>query len=106
MLTYPFRAVALTIVALSLWIARPALGQPAAPPSDVPLKQFTASDKANPRLARQLAIPPFFALPASARATVPSQIPTTDILVDFKHPDAKGGDVGLRVVETARAGHV
>jgi hypothetical protein len=72
--------------------------------SGPPLKQFTASDIANPRIAKRLSIPVFFALPASARGPVPDKIPTTDILVDFKHPDAKGADVGLRIIETNRSG--
>ena len=72
--------------------------------TNLPIKQFTFSETANPRLAQQLAIPVFFALPQSARGPVPKQIPTTDILVDFKHPDAKGSDLGLRIIETKRDG--
>jgi hypothetical protein len=69
-----------------------------------PLKQFTYSDKANPRLAKTLSIPVYFALPASARGPIPADIRTTDTLIDFKHPDVTSGEVGLRIIETKRAG--
>jgi len=70
------------------------------------LKQFTASQSANDRLAKKLGIPIFFALPSSARATLPNDFNTTDVLVDFKHPDAvkSGSDAGLRLIVTPRAG--
>lgn len=70
-------------------------------------KQFTYSEKANPRLAQKLNIPIYYALPASTWAKLSKDsFPTTDILLDFKHPDAlKGGsDAGLRLVVTPRAG--
>lgn len=69
-------------------------------------KQFTYSERRNPELAKKMSIPVFFAVPSSARAAVPADIPTSDILIDFKHPDAVGkkGDVGLRLVLTKRAG--
>jgi hypothetical protein len=69
-------------------------------------KEFTFSAKANERLAKKLKIPVYFALPASARATLPQSFDTTDVLVDFKHPDAKNatGDVGLRIINAKRAG--
>ncbi len=70
--------------------------------AQAPLKQFTESEKANARLVKTLNIPAFFALPKSARGTIPDQIPTSDTLVDFKHP--AGGGLGLRVIETKRSG--
>jgi hypothetical protein len=75
-----------------------------APP--VASKEFTFDEKANKELARRLNIPVYFAVPSSARGALPKTIDTTDRLVDFKHPDAKGsqGDVGLRLVVAKRAG--
>jgi hypothetical protein len=75
-----------------------------APP--VASKEFAFDEKANKELARRLNIPVFFAVPASARISLPKTIETTDRLIDFKHPDAKGsqGDVGLRLVVAKRAG--
>jgi hypothetical protein len=72
----------------------------------VSAKDFTFDQKANERLAKKLSIPVFFAVPASARAELPKDIKTSDTLVDFKHPDAKGadGDVGLRLVVAKRSG--
>ncbi len=69
-------------------------------------KEFTFSEKANERMARKLNIPVFFALPASARSAAPINVNTTDLLIDFKHPDAKGSaaDLGLRLIVTKRAG--
>ncbi len=69
-------------------------------------KEFSFSEKQNDRLAKKLNIPIYFTLPASARATLPKNIDTTDLLVDFKHPDAikSGSDAGLRMVITPRAG--
>jgi hypothetical protein len=86
---------ALVVASGLIGVAPPAMAQ-------APLKQFTESDKANARLVKTLNIPAFFALPKSARGQIPEQIPTTDTLVDFKHPD--GGGLGLRVIETARRG--
>ena len=75
-----------------------------APP--VASKDFTFDEKANAEIARRLNIPVYFAVPASARGALPKNIDTTDRLIDFKHPDAKGSpaDVGLRVVVAKRAG--
>lgn len=68
-------------------------------------KEFSYSARQNDRLAKKLNIPIYFTLPASARGAVPSDINTTDLLVDFKHPDAKPDqNVGLRLVLTKRAG--
>lgn len=98
------RSTTLSALAL-LTVSSPAtLAQRQTAASDLPLKQFTTSERANPRLAKQLSIPPFFAVPTSARGPVPDQIPTTDILVDFKHPEAGRSDIGLRVIETNRTG--
>ena len=87
--------------ALSLAAAGAALS---APP--VTSKEFAFDEKTNAELARRLKIPVYFAVPASARGELPKTIDTTDRLVDFKHPDAKGsqGDVGLRLVVAKRAG--
>lgn len=69
-------------------------------------KDFTFSEKANPRLAKKLNIPIYFTLPSSARVPLQGPFKTTDTLVDFKHPDAlaSGSDAGLRIVVTKRAG--
>jgi hypothetical protein len=91
--------VAATAAALALIATVPfALAQSAG------FKSFTFSEKANERLAKKMNLPPFFALPASARGAVPDQIKTTDVLVDFKHPDPRAKDLGLRLVVTKRAG--
>jgi hypothetical protein len=68
-------------------------------------KEFTYDAKTNEQLAKKLKIPVFFAVPASARAPLPS-IETTDRLVEFKHPDGANaqGNVGLRLVMSKRAG--
>ena len=75
-----------------------------APP--VASKEFTFDEKANAELARRLKIPVYFAVPASARISLPKTIETSDRLIDFKHPDGKSaqGDVGLRIVMAQRAG--
>jgi hypothetical protein len=67
-------------------------------------KDFTFDEKTNKEIANRIKIPVYFAVPASARAPLPKSIETSDRLVDFKHPDAKGGDVGLRLVVAKRAG--
>jgi hypothetical protein len=66
-------------------------------------KDFTFDEKANAELARKLRIPVYFAVPATARAPLSKSIETPDRLVDFKHPDSKTGDVGLRLVVAKRA---
>jgi hypothetical protein len=69
-------------------------------------KDFTFNEKVNQDMAKKLKIPVYFAVPASARATLPKDIKTTDRLIDFKHPDAAkaAGDVGLRLVVAKRSG--
>ena len=67
-------------------------------------KEFTFDEKANQEMARRLKIPVYFAVPNSARGALPKSIETSDRLIDFKHPDAKRGDVGLRLVVAKRAG--
>ena len=67
-------------------------------------KEFTFDEKVNQEMARRLKIPVYFAVPDSARGDLPKSIETSDRLIDFKHPDAKGGDVGLRLVVAKRAG--
>jgi hypothetical protein len=68
--------------------------------------EFVYNEKTNQDIAKKLAMPVFFAVPASARLTLPKTFNTTDRLVEFKHPDAKDakGDVGLRVIVAKRAG--
>ncbi len=67
-------------------------------------KEFTFDEKVNQEMARRLKIPVYFAVPNSARGALPKSIDTPDRLIDFKHPDAKRGDVGLRLVVAKRAG--
>jgi hypothetical protein len=69
-------------------------------------KEFSFSEKANDRLAKKLGIPIYFSLPTSTWAELPKSINTTDILLDWKHPDAikSGSDAGLRLVVTPRSG--
>lgn len=95
------KTMKLLAIVLTLAAAGSALS---APP--VAAKEFTYDEKVNKETARRLNIPVYFAVPASARGTLPKSIDTTDRLIDFKHPDAKGaqGDVGLRLVVAKRAG--
>lgn len=69
-------------------------------------KDFTFSEKANDRLAKKLNLPIYFTLPKSTWVPLSGPFNTTDILLDFKHPDAikTGSDAGLRLVVTPRAG--
>ena len=93
-------------VGLSL-LAGAALALPVADASAQTQKQFSFSERANERLAKKLNIPIYFALPTSTWAKLPrDSFPTTDILLDFKHPDAlkTGADAGLRLVVTPRSG--
>jgi hypothetical protein len=68
--------------------------------------EFTYNEKVNQDMAKRLNMPVYFAVPASARATLPRSIKTTDRLIEFKHPDAKGNaaDIGLRLIVAKRAG--
>ena len=97
--------MAKTIIVLAFVLGLAAAGSALiAPP--VASKEFTFDEKANKEMARRLNIPIYFAVPSSARAPLPKNINTTDRLIDFKHPDAKGaqGDVGLRILLAKRAG--
>lgn len=69
-------------------------------------KDFTFSEKANDRLAKKLNIPIYFTLPKSTWAPLAGPFNTTDVLLDFKHPEAlkTGSDAGLRLVVTPRSG--
>jgi len=67
-------------------------------------KEFAFDPKVNQQMARKLNIPVYFTVPASARVALPKDIKTSDRLIDFKHPDAAGADVGLRLVVAKRAG--
>ena len=93
-----------TMNLLALFLTLAAGATLSAPP--VVSKDFTFDEKSNAEMARRLNIPVYFAVPASARGALPKNIDTTDRLIDFKHPDAKGSpaDVGLRVVVAKRAG--
>lgn len=85
-----------TAIALALSVA----------PAEAAKKEFTFSEKANDRLAKKLNIPIYFTLPKSTWAPLSQPFETTDILLDFKHPDAlkTGSDAGLRLVVTPRSG--
>ncbi|MGD9805611.1 MAG: hypothetical protein AB7E81_01060 [Hyphomicrobiaceae bacterium] len=74
--------------------------------SPVVAGEFTFNEKTNQEMAKRLNIPVYFAVPASARATLPKTFNTTDRLIEFRHPDAKGakGDLGLRLIVAKRAG--
>lgn len=78
----------------------------AAVPAAAAPKEFSFSEKANARLAKKLNIPIYFTLPDSTRVELPKSFDTSDVLVDFKHPDAikTGSDAGLRLVVTPRSG--
>lgn len=94
-----------TVAALAITgSAALAQGKAQAQPKAPARGEFTFSEKSNAEMARRLNIPVYFAVPPSARAELPAPINTTDRLIDFKHPDAKGGEVGLRLVVTKRAG--
>ncbi|MBN8911509.1 MAG: hypothetical protein J0H65_05495 [Rhizobiales bacterium] len=69
-------------------------------------KDFSFSEKANERLAKKLSIPIYFTVPKSTWAPLAGPFDTTDVLVDFKHPEAlkTGSDAGLRIVSTPRSG--
>lgn len=69
-------------------------------------KEFSFSEKANDRLAKKLNMPIFFTVPTSTWADLPKSFDTTDVLLDFKHPDAlkTNSDAGLRLVVTPRSG--
>ncbi len=69
-------------------------------------KDFTFSEKANERLSKKLNLPIYFTLPSVSRAPLTGPFNTTDVLVDYKHPDAikTGSDAGLRMIVTLRSG--
>jgi hypothetical protein len=67
-------------------------------------KDFAYDEKTNQQIASKLKIPVYFAVPNSARAPLAKNFDISDRLIDFKHPDAKNGDVGLRLVVVKRAG--
>lgn len=77
-----------------------------AAPAGAAGKEFSFSEKANERLAKKLSIPIYFTVPKSTWAPLAGPFNTTDVLVDFKHPDAlkTGSDAGLRIVSTPRSG--
>ncbi len=68
--------------------------------------EFTFNEKVNQDIAKKLNIPVYFAVPSSARATLPRTFNTTDKLVELKHPDAKdnAADIGLRLIVAKRSG--
>jgi len=66
--------------------------------------EFKSDAKTNSDIAKKLRIPVFFTVPDTARVELPTSINTTDKLIDFDHPDAKGAKYGLRIVVTQRSG--
>jgi hypothetical protein len=68
--------------------------------------EFVLDQTVNEAMARRLAIPVYFTLPESARARLPRIIDTSDLLIDFRHPDARKADanVGLRLIVARRDG--
>jgi hypothetical protein len=83
-----------------------AAGAVALAPLPLAARDFVFDADTNARIAKKLDIPVYFAVPGWARAELPSDIETSDQLIDFKHPDGKDakGDVGLRLVIAKRAG--
>lgn len=81
-----------------------AAGSIALAPLPTAAKDFVHDAQTNARIAKKLDIPVFFAVPDHARAELPSDFNTSDQLIDFKHPDAENGDVGLRLVIAKRSG--
>src|SRR5262245_20316156 len=71
-----------------------------ASPHTAAAKEFVFDAKVNDQIAKKLRIPVYFAIPDSARATLPKDINTPDNLIDFKHPDAikASAGIGLRLV--------
>lgn len=67
-------------------------------------KTFTANAALNDRLHKKMAIPVFFTVPPTARVALQPAADTGDTLLDYKHPDGRGGDLGLRLFVTKRAG--
>ena len=67
-------------------------------------KDFAYDEKTNKQIADKLKIPVYFAVPNSARLPLSRDISLPDRLIDFKHPDAKNGDVGLRLIVAKRGG--
>src|SRR6476659_3220175 len=92
---------AVRLAGLLLLLAAAASGPTATPAR---AKEFTFYEKVNQEMACRLKIPVYFAVPNSARGALPKSVETSDRLIDFKHPDAKRGDVGLRLVVAKRAG--
>ena len=66
--------------------------------------EFTSEQKTNAEIAKKLNIPVYFTVPDTARIELPKSINTSDRLVDFRHPDAKGAKYGLRIVIAKRGG--
>lgn len=89
-----------------MWLAMGAALALTGAPALAAKKDFTFSEKANERLAKKLNIPIYFTVPSSTRAPLKGPFETSDILVDFKHPDAikTGSDAGLRLIVTPRSG--
>jgi hypothetical protein len=66
--------------------------------------EFASDDKTNAEFANKLKIPVFFTVPDTARTQLPKSFNTSDKLVDFHHPDAKGAKFGFRIVVAKRNG--
>jgi hypothetical protein len=67
-------------------------------------KTFTTNAALNDRLHKKMGIPVFFTVPPSARAPLKPAVDTGDTLLDYKHPNGRSGDLGLRLFITKRAG--
>ena len=78
----------------------------AASPATAAGKDFTFSEKANERLSKKLKLPIYFMLPSSTRAPISGPFNTSDVLVDYRHPDAikTDSDAGLRMIVSPRSG--
>ena len=93
------------VIAAAVAVAKPS-PKPAPAPAPATPAGFTFDEKANAQMAKKMNIPVYFAVPKTAYADLPPLTKTSDKLIDFKHPDAKGlaGDVGLRLVVAKRSG--
>jgi hypothetical protein len=91
------RLLLLALVVSIAGVARAGLAQ---------ANDFVFDAKVNKEVAKRLAIPVYFTVPASARLALPKDIDATDRLIDFRHPDGLRSNtkVGLRLVVAQRAG--
>jgi hypothetical protein len=75
-------------------------------PTSASAKQFAFDEKVNQQMARQLNVPVYFTVPASAMAPLAGDISTSDRLIEFRHPETANSDskVGLRLIVAKRSG--